>query len=254
MPTETCLKLPQNFAQREEVRRFIAALRADGIAVRDAHHVALMVMFEFAAQEKEFRPLDDSFGRMLSEFTGFREMMPDRQVLAHELLVQRLIESGLLIRDTIEGAERVTCPLFNAWNPHLLPGFESMHQKGAREAQRKRETARDRDTADAHLRMFERQGMLNLGQLDASITKDEIAAALCLIMRIDRAGGCAARPSNGYEIWMIAAASRFLRTAEMKDADVLCDFLLAGRIDPTVPKGAEVVLPVMEQLLQRAKA
>jgi hypothetical protein len=250
MPVETCLKLPVNFAQREEVRRFILALREDGIDPHLGHYLALMVVFEFAGQEREFRAADDGFGQMLAEFSHW----PAISQLPHGVLLQRLLEAGLLREALQDERQVVTCPLFNQWNPHLLPGFESMHQKGARIAHTKRQQVQDRDTADAHLTMFQRQGVLNLGELDPDMTKDEITAALCFIMRVDRAGGCSTRPSSGYEVWMIATASRFLRTSLVKDVDVLCDFLLAARIDPTVPKGAEVVLPQLEQLLERAKA
>lgn len=249
MSAETCLKLPQNFSQRAEVRSFVMALGAINVEPHEAFYVAIQLMFEFAAQGREWRPLD-GFAPLFAEYVGWQRLSGSAGA---EMLLAFLCGAGLLVKTDRDGVETLRCPLFNEWNPHLLPDFQTMQQKGNVAARRKKQLEADATMAGEQLKVLQRQQCLNLDELDKDTTENEIEAGLFLILRIDRSGGLAARPTSGYQTWMIAAAVRFRRLIQEPDIDALCDFLLAARIDPTVPKGAELVLPQIDKLLERAR-
>lgn len=256
MPAETCLKLPINFLHREEVRRFVLAMGRRGASTRDASFFAFTIVLDFAGQAKDWRPLysaptgevdwsREELGAIIASGAGWTHEAPAP-------LMEAALESRLLALEVREGISGLVCPLFNEWNPHLLPGFQSMQKKGQIASQEAKRRKDDPLVARQHREIMQRQAVLDLGELGEDVTPAEIEAAIAFVMQIDRAGGLPVRKTGDYATWMLAAGVRLLRERAPKEVERLLAFLIEARIDPTVPKGAEAVLQHIDKLWERS--
>jgi hypothetical protein len=263
--TETCLKLPQNFFQREEVVLFVHALTAGGFDPRSLRLIALGFMLEFAGQGKAWRPLrstdawksgwgNEALAQAIAHGIAGQTLGVNLGGAIDDLdaLMKAALDSGLLVMEDSAGLAGIACPLFNQWNPHLLPGFLSIQKKGQIASAEARRRKDDPVVARQQLGLLQTQKVLDLGELSSDTTEPEIETAIAIIMQIDRAGLLAVRKTGDYQTWMIAAAVRMTRERSPKDIARLLEFLIEARQDPTVPKGAENVLNHLDALMERS--
>lgn len=257
MPAETCIKYPPNFIMRDVVCKYVIALGASGVDLRAAKLLAYKVFEEFAMQGTDWRVVSaDEAGNLAIEQPIFEIIAqgigwyPADGEAAVPVLMG--IGAGFLAVERRGDLHGLTCPLFTQWNPHLLPGYETMQQKGKRAQAEARRRTQDPDMARQQMQVLQKQAVLNLDELAAGTTPEQIEQGILFIMQIDRAGGMALRASKGYNTWMIAAGVRLLKEHTPKDIERLLEFLVEARQDPTVPKGAEAVLAGIGPLLERS--
>lgn len=255
MAAPACVHLPLHFMARQEVRGFI--IRASKLEMPPMHATAaaFLIVLDFATQGRDWRPLRNDWRADAADWPE----EPLAVAICHaacspahiNLIMSAALQSDLLRLEVRADVPGLACPIFGEYNEHLLPGYESFHVKGQKAQQKKREAAADPEIAQAQRRIL--QGSLDFGELSEGTTDAEIEAAIILIAQMDRAAGLGLRSIKQYATWMLAAAVRFSRESNPAEIARLIEFLFEARMDPTVPKGAEVVLTRLPELLERSR-
>jgi hypothetical protein len=258
------VSIPLNFERRPEVR--MLARRLGNGEGNDPHPhfmsgasqcvaLALGIWMEFAIAGTRWRPLTMP---MVDGHAGAASEHPwDREEVTFLIegaagwdgkpgaLIQSALDAGILAVEYHGDVAGLTiCGVFGFGdlNAHLLPGYESMQQKGAKASQESRRRKDDVAGAKQQRRILEaREERLPIFESQAATTA-EVDAALALISGVDRACGHAARLAGEFTQTLVEAAVEVTRDFQPREIEEAMNCLIRGRDNPAIVKRTDFVL------------
>ena len=192
----------------------------------------------------ERRPEVRMLARRLGPLTIPR-VVAEEHPWEREALIEAALDAGVLaVEYHGDVAGLAICGVFGFadLNAHLLPGYESMQQKGAKASQESRRRKDDFEGAKQQRRILEaREERLPIFESQAATTA-EVDAALGLISGVDRACGHAARLAGEFTQTLVEAAVEVTRGFQPREIEEAMNCLIKGRDNPAIVKRTDFVL------------
>jgi len=202
----------------------------------------------------ERRPEVRMLARRLGPLTIPR-VVAEEHPWEREALIEAALDAGVLaVEYHGDVAGLAICGVFGFadLNAHLLPGYESMQQKGAKASQESRRRKVD-DVAGAkqQRRILEaREERLPIFESQAATTA-EVNAALALISGVDRACGHTARLAGEFTQPLVEAAVEVARGFQASEIEEAMNCLIKGRDNPAIVKRTDFVLTHFAEYVTR---
>lgn len=252
--------LPLDFEQRAEVRTLARIFRQHPERFTDPAAAAaicvLRLWMDWGRVGRDWRPLQH--GRVDRDWL--------KENLAHLIaeccqwtgdpgdLMAFLLEAGVLVLTECGDLDGLILTGFSDSNPHLLPGYESLHSKGARIMHEKRRAEEVAALALQQSSVLQQAGF-ELFPAEAMVTPEEQQKCIALVMGFDGVCARTLRTSAEYvaDAALMRDALRVLRGHTWEDIILVQRYIRGQRANPVVVKDTAAILRGFDAHLGKAK-
>lgn len=228
------VSFPIDFDRRSSIRLLLQALKSQNIG--DVSVYPYRLWMEMAHTAGKLRLIA---GKNHGEISLEEKLAEDPTVLVIEEFCSWPGPKGALVAAAVEsefynlvatpaGGVALTSAAFWELNEHLLPGYLTIQQKGARARAASLQQERIEKEAQLKSRQLQEQGLLRL--VESGMSQGESESGLALIMRIDRASGRHVMSNLEYSKDLLEKAVSVIRIYSEASINGALELILDSRI------------------------